>query len=1167
MDKWNDRVRKWEDLASHRGMKVSFDYWGDSELLFKLSQEQHRGKWLFWFNKQLLTIAWMKQRVDEAVKNSGPRYTPEINVEVPIREVFEGVARTPEFFGMFEQFRARLTKSMRRVARGGNDAASQIISVGITKTSDLLRAIDNAVAQRNAEQIDELQTKCEDASRAAWDAIGRLSGLERSDESAKGLPRPHSDSKYSHERYFLRELTAVLSDCVEFCYSGTVRCARSRALLLSGTAGMGKTHLMCDVALSRLARKLPTLLLLGNHFRNTEPITQIAQEILGMQLSKDDFLSALDAAGAAGYGHTLILVDGINEGDGRTLWHKHVAGFLTAIKPYKHIAVALSVRTTYRDLLIPASIPDAELTRVSHPGFAGHEYRATETFFDHYKLKAPSIPLLNPEFDNPQFLKLFCETLVNTGHTEVPRDLPGIAAVFDEFVSSVNNKISAPNIADFDPEDNLVQRAVHGLIDNMAAHGRTWVTRADAKQIVEGILSGRQYSRSLYRFLKDESVIYDDIEPIPKAKPLEVVRFSFERFTDHLLAKLLLDGIASSEQLSQEFKKGGKLFPYFENKRVVYQHKGLLEAMMIEVPEKIGHEVLVVAPQFASETPALDAFFDGILWRHPRTINERTLEQLNKVSGTHPEGSKKCFDLMLLLAATPNHPWNAKFLHRNLLRQSLTERDATWSIYVFDRYKQQGPIDRLIDWASSESAKSHLDDESILLAGIALSWFLTTSHRFVRDHATKALVALFSTRLPLLAALLEEFRSVNDPYVLQRLYAVAYGCAMRSTDHKGIGQLAEKTFELVFAGGTPYPDILLRDYARGVIETALHQNCKLSFDADAARPPYTSEWEDAEFASGELENWSSTKDDMPDRDWNRYHLYQSIMGSEDFARYIIGTNHGSFEWSSQRLKEVKKTKSNERRRRPDEADRFSLKLLQRWILRRVIDLGWTVERFGEFDRRVSHFADVGRGEHKPERIGKKYQWIAYHEALARISDNFVFIGDHWAERNEEYEGPWQVGFVRDIDPSCLIRETMAYRDEVTWWQPLRYDSWELAKSDVAWLKTTADVPDPKSIITVTDSQGVGWVTLEGYPAFEQPLPKYEDRFGVPKAATLDTDSKLHSSQEGCEQIFPLGARTGFRRAVDAGIAQPQQAISWRVFLVTRFPVFQATILSTRAMGA
>lgn len=174
MEKWNDRVHKWEGIATHRGMKVNFEYWGDSELLYKLSQEQHRGKWLFWFNKQLLTVAWMKQRVDEAVKNSGPRYTPEINVEVPIREVFEGVARTPEFFELFEEFRARLTKSTRRAARNGNDAASQIISVGITKTSDLLRAIDDMVAQKNAEQIDELQTQGEHASKAAWDAIGQF---------------------------------------------------------------------------------------------------------------------------------------------------------------------------------------------------------------------------------------------------------------------------------------------------------------------------------------------------------------------------------------------------------------------------------------------------------------------------------------------------------------------------------------------------------------------------------------------------------------------------------------------------------------------------------------------------------------------------------------------------------------------------------------------------------------------------------------------------------------------------------------------------------------------------------------------------------------------------------------------------------------------------------
>ena len=53
------------------------------------------------------------------------------------------------------------------------------------------------------------------------------------------------------------------------------------------------------------------------------------------------------------------------------------------------------------------------------------------------------------------------------------------------------------------------------------------------------------------------------------------------------------------------------------------------------------------------------------------------------------------------------------------------------------------------------------------------------------------------------------------------------------------------------------------------------------------------------------------------------------------------------------------------------------------------DLGWTVERFGDFDRMVN-WNDHGDRQSKPERIGKKYQWIAYHEILAYIADHYQY---------------------------------------------------------------------------------------------------------------------------------------------------------------------------------
>ena len=99
---------------------------------------------------------------------------------------------------------------------------------------------------------------------------------------------------------------------------------------------------------------------------------------------------------------------------------------------------------------------------------------------------------------------------------------------------------------------------------------------------------------------------------------------------------------------------------------------------------------------------------------------------------------------------------------------------------------------------------------------MTLAWTLAASNRPVRDRATKALVNLLTGRLAATARLVDGFADVDDPYVVERVYAVAYGVATRSHDPDEVKILAERVYARVFATGAPPVNILLRDYARGV---------------------------------------------------------------------------------------------------------------------------------------------------------------------------------------------------------------------------------------------------------------------------------------------------------------------------------------------------------------
>jgi hypothetical protein len=170
---------------------------------------------------------------------------------------------------------------------------------------------------------------------------------------------------------------------------------------------------------------------------------------------------------------------------------------------------------------------------------------------------------------------------------------------------------------------------------------------------------------------------------------------------------------------------------------------------------------------------------------------------------------------------------------------------------------------------------------------------------------------------------------------------------------------------------------------------------------------------------------------------------------------------------------------------PTTEDDFSTSTMQRWVFQRVLELGWTVDHFGDFDASA---ADAWESRHpraanKPERIGKKYQWIAYHELLARLSDNFKFKGDVMSyEWETEYDGPWQL-HCRDIDPSSLLPNTQRQvwgPHTNTWWFQPEGNEWPALADQSVWIRESA-FPELVDLISVSNPDDSSeWLCLEAY---------------------------------------------------------------------------------------
>ena len=204
----------------------------------------------------------------------------------------------------------------------------------------------------------------------------------------------------------------------------------------------------------------------------------------------------------------------------------------------------------------------------------------------------------------------------------------------------------------------------------------------------------------------------------------------------------------------------------------------------------------------------------------------------------------------------------------------------------------------------------------------------------------------------------------------------------------------------------------------------------------------------------------------------------------------------------------------------EKSETFSLKLIQNWIMRKVIDLGWTVDRFGRHDRDAS--AMTYREPSSRERIGKKYQWIAYHELAARLSDNFYLLGDSAYQGLESYVGPWQLG-LRDLNPSFLQRRTMRDAEYNNCWWSAPIDEWGSEVTDEQWVKFAEDIPDIRSYMTAHDGDRT-WLALDGIFNWEEPRPAGEERFESPTREFWWRIKAYLTRVDGAEAIDELRRR-------------------------------------------
>ena len=575
---WNKHVTKWKDKAQEKGRSVEFEYWGKHEITSFLTVDNpfYSGKALYWFNEPVLSSEKFNRIVSKARDYLGDRYTPKFHVDLPIAEIFDGLCLNNQWWDDLEKRVADL-----------NEQKEIFFKIFTENKPELL----------DKEKIEELRAKSSEISHILLDGLTQrdtLFDIQKIQRLFGEISKYYNvlykgyeaniQGKHDNDREsrIFHSFFDLLSGFSKFFETKKAKAAEIKAALLYGEAGIGKSHLLCDISLHRIENGQPTIFLLGSQYSGGNPIEFIKDAVDLKGYSDTQVLGAIDAVGEASSSRAIIIIDAINEGPCREDWYNHIISFLSDVSNFNNIAILLSCRSTYLKYILPDNINENRLFQIEHPGFQGYEHRAAEKYLSQQGISKPSAPMLAPEFTNPLFLKTCCQALKANKQITFPKGLHGITRLFDFYVQSVEKTVARHK--HYTPEEEIVKCALTTFSSKLFPEYLTGMPIGETRKLFKEHDPNENIGEPLFDKLLHEGVLSEDISYGPEDRGKPFIRFTYERFSDYFVAQQILepynlDTIDSVFSVDQPLGKVILEHGY-------YRYAGILEALAIIIAEK-----------------------------------------------------------------------------------------------------------------------------------------------------------------------------------------------------------------------------------------------------------------------------------------------------------------------------------------------------------------------------------------------------------------------------------------------------------------------------------------------------------------------------------------------------------------------------------------------------
>lgn len=753
-------------------------------------------------------------------------------------------------------------------------------------------------------------------------------------------------------------------------------------LIVTGDAAVGKSHLLADNVEKMEQLGHPILFVLGQQFLPTkEPLQQIVENF-GYTISVEEFLYQFDMFSEKRGKRGCIIIDALNETGLNSFWKTQLQLMTSKITKYKNIGIVFSIRSTYVNGILPENFTEQNNFQIyNHDGITTAEDYEIEKFENYFGLDRGELLKIYPEFISPLFLKLaaISSLMPNSSKKKLTWE-----RLINQYTKHIEKEISTEHRLNYDGKylKSIIEYISHEMLNTHSNFLNYQKIKSDiARKLDYDMASSRQYL--------DELIKENLFSKFTNFDGEEKIHFTYEKIRDFFIAN----------DITSKFDHNVETFGIVIQELLANSEYGVAEILFFMLPNNKNVEITDFIENKDDFYDLESSFIESIPWRTASLNSKSIKDVLNDIS-ISDHLMVKFLNKQFLLAIDTESPFNSEWLTAYLLPLPNDLRDYVWTTRISNRYYSFAlQFIRRIRRNYTTHSSSQLN-----LALKQLVWLLSSVDGAVRDDATK-LISLILIRKPkLLKRFLEFFNDVSDLYIRERLYAAIFGTIVKLEDHQVIESTAEFIYISIFNQDEVVPNVLLRDYARQSIEFALSKGLCKNIDKTLIVPPYQSRWYDFEFTNDDVDSYVKKYENIGKYEGNSVYRIKSSMITEygrgtgaygDFGRYIFGSRLSP--WGNQ----------------------FNDQDLSNIAFKRIFEIGFSPNLHGYFDNTRS--SNYDRYNHSIERIGKKYQWIAYYEILAKLADNFE-IFEEKIIYDEEYQ----------LYQEHLFERRMSYLESFDW---------------------------------------------------------------------------------------------------------------------------------------